>query len=225
MALGYLNKAVELDAEEELPLVVRSDCLTKYRVQPSRPRQCLSNVVSRLDQPGKALEDANKAIKINPDSARWFRLSSGVSFYPFNYRALACKAIALYNMGEFEKSLIQFERGWRWRPGSMMKTGLMQCKDAILNTVGPSAKPIDIEVLKKIENEKERKKIKNQKTLTDAKSTAKNERNDKVQDNIVLGKMGRDVTFLRDLLGPDTETRRASFSDEQVGIGGNLMKL
>ena len=101
----------------------------------------------------------------------------------------------------------------------MMKTGLMQCKDAILNTVGPSAKPIDIEVLKKIENEKERKKIKNQKTLIDAKSTAKNERNDKVQDNILLGKMGRDVTFLRDLLGPDTETRRASFSDEQVGIG------
>ena len=29
IALGYLNKAVELEAEEELPLVVRSECFTK----------------------------------------------------------------------------------------------------------------------------------------------------------------------------------------------------
>ena len=33
VALGYLNKAVELEAEDELPLVVRSDCFTKYSRQ------------------------------------------------------------------------------------------------------------------------------------------------------------------------------------------------
>ena len=29
VALGYLNKAVELDQQEELPLVVRSECFNK----------------------------------------------------------------------------------------------------------------------------------------------------------------------------------------------------
>ena len=96
-----------------------------------------------------------------------------------------------------------------------MKTGLVQCKDAILNTVGPCAKPIDIDILKKIEKEKEKKKIKNQKTLIVVKSKAKKE---KEHDNILLGKMGRDVTFLRDLLGPETEIMRPSSSDEQVWI-------
>ena len=141
--------------------------------------------------------------------------STLVLFYLFiNYRALACKAIALYNMGEFEKSLIQFERGWRWRRGSVMKTGLVQCKDAILNTVGPNAKPIDVDIVKKITKEKEKKKIKTPKTLIEAKSKTKPERKGKVKDNILLGKMGRDVRFLRDLLGPDTEIMQAS--DEQV---------
>ena len=34
----------------------------------------------RLDQPGKALEDAIKAMEINSDSARWFRFSSAICF-------------------------------------------------------------------------------------------------------------------------------------------------
>ena len=182
----------------------------------------LSNFIFRLDQPGKALEDADKAMKINPDNARWFRFSSHVFFHPFNYRALACKAIALYNMGEFEKALIHFERGWRWRRGCVMKTGLMQCKDAILNTVGPSAKPFDRDIVKKITKEKERKKIKNPKNPKNpkTKNKTKQERKEvKVQDNILLGKMGRDVRFLRDLLGPDTELKQPSYSEEQVGSG------
>lgn len=97
-----------------------------------------------------------------------------------------------------------------------MKTGLMQCKDAILNTVGPSAKPFDIDIVRKITKDKERKKIKNPKTLIDAKNKTKQERKGKVQDNILLGKMGKDVKFLRNLLGPDTEITGASFSEEQV---------
>ena len=99
-----------------------------------------------------------------------------------------------------------------------MKTGLMQCKDAILNTVGPAAKPIDPDIVKRITKEKERKKSKYPKTVIDShvKIERKHERKGKVQDNILLGKMGRDVTFLRDLLGPETEIVRPSFSEEQV---------
>ena len=54
VALGYLNRAVELEAEDEVPLVVRSECLNK------------------LDRPTEALEDANNAIELNPDNTRSF---------------------------------------------------------------------------------------------------------------------------------------------------------
>ena len=52
VALNYLNRAVELEAEDELPLVVRSECL------------------NRLDKPHQALEDANSAMDLNPDNTR-----------------------------------------------------------------------------------------------------------------------------------------------------------
>ena len=54
VALGYLNRAVELESEDEIPLVVRSECLNK------------------LDRPTAALEDASKAIELNPDNTRSF---------------------------------------------------------------------------------------------------------------------------------------------------------
>ena len=57
VALGYLNRAVELEAEDEVPLVVRSECLNK------------------LDRPTEALEDANNAIELNPDSTRSFPIA------------------------------------------------------------------------------------------------------------------------------------------------------
>ena len=99
-----------------------------------------------------------------------------------------------------------------------MKTGLLQCKDAILNTVGPGAKPLDIDLVEKTIREDERKKIK-----TDVKSKARNRKkkvlNEKMQDSILLGKMGKDVTFLKDLLANDTEIIPASYSAEQVRAG------
>ena len=52
VALTYLNRAVELEAEDEIPLVVRSECL------------------NRLDRPHEALEDANRAMDLNPDNTR-----------------------------------------------------------------------------------------------------------------------------------------------------------
>ena len=52
VALTYLNRAVELAAEDELPLVVRSECL------------------NRLDRLHEALEDANRAMDLNPNNTR-----------------------------------------------------------------------------------------------------------------------------------------------------------
>ena len=49
--------AVELEAEDEIPLVVRSECLNK------------------LDRPTEALEDANNAIELNPDNTRSFPIA------------------------------------------------------------------------------------------------------------------------------------------------------
>ena len=62
VALGYLDKAVDLEAEDELPLVVRSECLNK------------------LDIPEKALVDANKAMELNPDNTRAL-ISKAISLY------------------------------------------------------------------------------------------------------------------------------------------------
>ena len=53
VALTYLNRAVDLEAEDEIPLVVRSECFNK------------------LDRPEDALEDANKAMELNPDNTRY----------------------------------------------------------------------------------------------------------------------------------------------------------
>ena len=62
VALGYLDKAVDLEADDELPLVVRSECLNK------------------LDIPEKALVDANKAMELNPDNTRAL-ISKAISLY------------------------------------------------------------------------------------------------------------------------------------------------
>ena len=50
-----MDRAVALEAEDELPLVVRSECL------------------NRLDRPSEALKDAIKAIEMNSDNTRLIR--------------------------------------------------------------------------------------------------------------------------------------------------------
>ena len=62
VALGYLDKAVDLETDDELPLVVRSECLNK------------------LDIPERALVDANKAMELNPDNTRAL-ISKAISLY------------------------------------------------------------------------------------------------------------------------------------------------
>ena len=116
-----------------------------------------------------------------------------------------------------------------------MRTGLIQCKDAILNTIGPSAKPFDSHLVKRVVRENEKKntsetsnaelnigRIKSRQQARREKK--KEDAVKKLQDNILLGKMGRDATFLRDLLGPGTEIIPASLSAEQVPVGCKVTK-
>ena len=137
------------------------------------------------------------------------------------------KAVALYNMGEFEASLIQFERGWRVRQGPRMKSGLLQCKNAILNAVGQNAKGFDKDLIAKMIKEQEKQKQKEKlkadqkgglngsKTRSQLKKEKKKyEKIQKTQDKVLLGKVASDATFLRDFLEPSVKVDK--MSTEQV---------
>ena len=78
--------------------------------------------------------DAEKALQINK----------------YSMKAMLVKAEALYTLGQFEKALIQFERGWRVRQDHEINAGIFKCRDVILNTVGPNAKECDKEVVEKV---------------------------------------------------------------------------
>ena len=88
----------------------------------------------RIERPEEAIIDAEKALNINNCSTR----------------AIIAKAEALYNLGQFEKALVQFERGWRVRQDPEIKIGIVKCRDVILNTVGANAGEYDIKVVEKV---------------------------------------------------------------------------
>jgi len=92
-----------------------------------------------------------------------------------------------------------------------MKIGLMQCKDAILNTVGPNAKGFDKEIITKMIKEQEKKSLKQKKEqrLSGAKSRSQlkkerrhKEKIQKVHDKLLLGQVATDASFLRGFLEP-----------------------
>ena len=80
------------------------------------------------------MADADKALKLNKQSTK----------------AILAKAEALYNMGQFENALVQFERGWRVRQDPEIRAGIIKCRDVIINTVGTTAKEYDREVVEKV---------------------------------------------------------------------------
>ena len=81
----------------------------------------------RLERASEAMEDAEKALVIAP----------------YSTKARMAKAEALYSMGKFEKALVEFEKGWRIRQDPEIKTGIVKCRDVILNTVGVGALSYD----------------------------------------------------------------------------------
>ena len=135
--------------------------------------------------------DAEKALRINK----------------YNTKAIVAKAEALYNLGHFEKALVQFERGWRMRQDPEINAGIVKCRDVILNTVGSTAKEYDADIvekviqqMKEIELEKKKSELEKQKAKKKNKNKTKGKKGGKDPDQLLLGKMQEDVRFLEDFL-------------------------
>ena len=144
----------------------------------------------RLERPSEAIEEAEKALYINKH----------------NSRGIIAKAEALYSLGQFEKALVQFERVWRLRQDPEIKTGILKCREVILNTIGTNVMEYDIEIVGKVVKQMEElelaKKVEKSRNsewedLTKVK-TRKVTRRD--PDLFVLGKMNEDVKFLEEFL-------------------------
>ena len=73
-----------------------------------------------MDKTDEALNDADKALEKEET----------------NSRAITAKAEALFSSGQFEKALVQFEKGNKLRQESMITTGLKKCRQAIVNSIG-----------------------------------------------------------------------------------------
>ena len=69
-------------------------------------------MIFRLERPTEAIADAEKALYLNKNSTR----------------ALVAKAEALYSLGQFEKALVQFERGWRRRQDADIRIGVVKVR-------------------------------------------------------------------------------------------------
>merc|ERR1711981_795187 len=98
-------------------------------------------------------------------------------------------------MGHFEKALVEFERAWRLRQDPEIKTGLVKCRDVILNTVGDGVftnnELLVQRVIRQIKKqEMEEKKRRDKKTKTKQRDS----------NQLILGKMQKDVEFLEDFL-------------------------
>merc|ERR1719266_1573653 len=53
-----------------------------------------------------------------------------------NTKAMIARAEALFNMGEFEKALVQYERGLRLRKCPAIMEGILKCRETILSSIG-----------------------------------------------------------------------------------------
>ena len=158
------------------------------------------------------MTDATTALKMNPHCTK----------------AVISRGEALYSMGQFEKGLVQFERGSRVRSDLRMKSGLTQCKDAILNAVGPNARGFDLELVGKVIKEMEdRKKAADTSTQGQQQvKTRKQIRNERKRreakrkriDRVLLGQVAKDATFLRGLVGYDKDVVPRADTPEQKKI-------
>ena len=86
-------------------------------------------------------------------------------------------------------------QGWRLRQDPEIKTGLVKCRDVILNTVGDGVfqnnNLLITKVIREIKKrEQEEKKRRDQKT----------KKRQRDSDLLILGKMQKDVEFLEDFL-------------------------
>ena len=185
VAIEYLDFAVALNPEDELPYIVRSKCLNRWRTVLKALTS--SNCVLRLERPKEAIIDANKALEFNP----------------YSTKAILAKGEALYNMGLFENALMQFQRGWKFRADPAIKIGMTKCRDVILNTLGDPNKEYDKGIVEKVIKEMEDSKLENnpkpKKKISERKEQVKSK--DKFDNGkLLLGKMNEDVKFLQNFI-------------------------
>ena len=114
--------------------------------------------------------------------------------YRSNPRALIAKGEALYATGNFEAALVNFERGGKLRQCQGIKDGTKKCREAILLTLGKSAK-FDPSIVRKVIAgsskdiiEKSMKKIQQKKrTSKSMVDVVKKISNEKRKDKKLLG--------------------------------------
>jgi len=162
----------------------------------------------KLDLPRDAILDAEEALRYNKTSTK----------------ATTCKGEALYNMGEFEQALVQFERGYRVRQDAALRAGMVKCRDVIKRTVGDAGRQYCVTVVEKAIKEMARVKEQEAKAAVEKTKMAskhtekKKQKADKTPemkktDRQLLGKFNKDVLFLEKFI--TTQTTKNSNEDAQ----------
>ena len=158
--------------DEISPFIIRSQCLL------------------RLGRATEALEDANTAMDMDRCS-QMLRVKEPQKITSrTNPRALTAKGEALYAVGQFEIALVHFERGVKLRQSQNIKDGLKKCREAILLTLGKSAK-FDERIVKKVVdeplNEKNSKKTPRRSKSRSMKDVVKRIHDENRKDKKLLG--------------------------------------
>ena len=165
----------------------------------------LSSLFSRLERAAEAISDANRALEINKHSTK----------------AIVAKGEALYSIGEFEKALVQFERGWRFRQDPSIKSGMIKCRDAIITTVGTSAKDYDEKLVEMVIQQMKEGKL-DLTDETDPKVVRQQKRKaaveKKISDKKLLGRLNDDVVFLEKFLKTQTAENKRKVQTQDTGL-------
>ena len=135
-----------------------------------------------MERATEAMADAEKALVISPHSTK----------------ARIAKAEALYSMGKFENALVEFERAQRLRQDPEVKTGIVKCREVILNTVGSGAMAYDNKVFQKVIRQIKIKEKEEERKREEARKKKKSKKKD--TDQVILGKMQEDVEFLENFI-------------------------
>ena len=140
----------------------------------------------RLERPNEAIKDIEKALQFNPNSTQ----------------AIVAKGEALYNLGHFEKALVQFHKARRVRNDPDIEQGMLKCRNAIMSILGDNEKTYETELVEKVikhmEDQKAAKKVEIKKKRSKKQKQQDKERKDPGRH--LLGRMNGDVKFLEEFI-------------------------
>jgi tetratricopeptide (TPR) repeat protein len=155
----------------------------------------------RLERPTDAIKDTEKALVFNPESVQ----------------AIVAKGEALYNMGQFEKALVQFHKGWRVRNDPDIKKGMFKCRDAIMNILGDTDKIYETELVEKVIKQMENLKVDKGLEIRKRRSKKQKQKNRIDPGKHLLGKMNEDVKFLENFINfKNSQPTRTEFTVSKI---------